>query len=87
MLAHLRLQSYCIIVVIMVQLCHASSEPVFVTKNGYGDMVLMSMETYERLNFINTVYAKVEEAETDVAEKKVSYGLSHIDNLIKKYEQ
>lgn len=50
-------------------------------------MVLMSMETYERLNFINTVYAKVEEAETDVAEKKVSYGLSHIDNLIKKYEQ
>ena len=29
------------------EMCHASEEPVFVTKNGYGDMVLMSMETYE----------------------------------------
>ena len=27
--------------------CHATSEPIFITKNGYGDMVLMSMETYE----------------------------------------
>ena len=27
--------------------CHATTEPIFVTKNGYGDMVLMSMETYE----------------------------------------
>ena len=25
--------------------CHATSEPIFITKNGYGDMVLMSMET------------------------------------------
>lgn len=25
-----------------------SNEPVFVTKNGYGSMVLMSMEVYER---------------------------------------
>ena len=25
-----------------------SKEPVFVTKNGYGSMVLMSMEVYEK---------------------------------------
>ncbi len=29
--------------------CHAKMEPVFVTKNGYGDLVVMSMETYEAL--------------------------------------
>ena len=29
--------------------CHASNEPIFVTKNGYGDLVVMSMETYENL--------------------------------------
>lgn len=29
--------------------CHAKQEPVFVTKNGYGDLVVMSIETYERL--------------------------------------
>ena len=32
--------------------CHAVNEPIFVTKNGYGDLVIMSMETYE--NLINT---------------------------------
>ena len=30
------------------ELCHLSGEPVFITKNGYGDMVIMSNETYER---------------------------------------
>ncbi len=31
------------------ELCHARREPVFITKNGYGDLVIMSMETYESL--------------------------------------
>ena len=30
-------------------LCHAKKEPIFITKNGYGDMVLMSMEAYDEL--------------------------------------
>ena len=29
------------------KLCHKTNEPIFITKNGYGDMVIMSMETYE----------------------------------------
>ena len=28
--------------------CRAANEPIFVTKNGYGDMVVMSMEVYTR---------------------------------------
>jgi len=28
------------------QMCHASNELIFVTKNGYGDMVIMSMKMY-----------------------------------------
>lgn len=31
------------------ELCHAKREPIFITKNGYGDLVIMSMETYEAL--------------------------------------
>lgn len=31
------------------ELCHAKKEPIFITKNGYGDLVIMSMETYEAL--------------------------------------
>ena len=29
--------------------CHKSSEPVFITKNGRGDLAVLSIETYERL--------------------------------------
>ncbi len=29
------------------ELCHRTDEPIFITKNGYGDMVLMSMELFE----------------------------------------
>ncbi len=28
-------------------LCHKTNEPIYVTKNGYGDMVIMSIEKYE----------------------------------------
>ena len=29
------------------EMCHKTDEPIYVTKNGYGDMVIMSMEIYE----------------------------------------
>lgn len=31
------------------EMCHKTDEPVFITKNGYGDMVIMSIETYEQV--------------------------------------
>jgi len=31
------------------ELCHKYSEPVYITKNGHGDLAVMSIETYERL--------------------------------------
>ena len=31
------------------ELCHAKKEPIFITKNGYGDLVVMSIEAYEEL--------------------------------------
>ena len=30
-------------------ICHAHREPIFITKNGYGDLVVMSIETYEAM--------------------------------------
>ena len=29
------------------EMCHRTEEPIYITKNGYGDMVIMSMENYE----------------------------------------
>jgi PHD/YefM family antitoxin component YafN of YafNO toxin-antitoxin module len=31
------------------ELCHKYSEPVFITRNGTGDLAVMSIETYEFL--------------------------------------
>ena len=31
------------------EICHARQEPIFITKNGYGDLVIMSIETYRML--------------------------------------
>lgn len=51
--------------------CHAVREPIFVTKNGYGDMVVMSMETYEEQMRMLDVYAKLAIAEEQVKTGKV----------------
>jgi len=29
--------------------CHEHSEPVFITKNGKGDLAVLSIDAYERL--------------------------------------
>jgi prevent-host-death family protein len=42
---------------------HETAEPVFLTKNGYGDMVILSMEAYQNLQFESEVYSKLLEAE------------------------
>ena len=41
---------------------HDTQEPVFLTRNGYGDMVVMSIEAYERGRFESEVYQKLMES-------------------------
>jgi len=53
------------------ELCNREMRPVFVTKNGYGDMVIMSMAYYEESMGRNAVYAKLAEARADVAAGRV----------------
>ncbi|MDB7816860.1 type II toxin-antitoxin system Phd/YefM family antitoxin [Intestinimonas butyriciproducens] len=48
------------------QMCGESKEPVYITKNGYGDMVIMSMKAYEEKMWLLDVYAKLAEAEDEV---------------------
>ena len=45
--------------------CHENGEPVFLTKNGQGDLVVMSIDEYERMQGRLELYAKLEEAETE----------------------
>ena len=43
----------------MSELCHSTKEPVFITKNGYGDMVIMSLETIEVNSGMSDFYSDV----------------------------
>ena len=44
---------------------HENAEPVFLTNNGYGEMVVMSMATWEEMNFENEIYQKLVEAQAE----------------------
>ena len=49
------------------ELCHARREPLFITKNGYGDLVVMSIETYEEMMETARTDAAISEAEQEYA--------------------
>lgn len=46
-------------------ICHAKNEPIFITKNGYGDLVVMSVETYEAMLDENELDIEIKQAETE----------------------
>ena len=50
--------------------CHNYSEPVFITKNGKGDLAVMSIEAYENLVGKFELYGLIQEGLTDIAEGK-----------------
>ncbi|QTQ14719.1 type II toxin-antitoxin system Phd/YefM family antitoxin [Treponema parvum] len=45
------------------EIIHKTQQPVFLTKNGYADMVVMSMELFEDMQFESEIYYKLQEAE------------------------
>ena len=47
------------------EICHAKKEPVFITKNGYGDLVVMSIEAYEELMETARMDLAISEAEAE----------------------
>ena len=47
-----------------IELAVSSGEPVYLTKNGYGSMVVMSLEKYAEItNNINDIEIKLDEAD------------------------
>lgn len=49
------------------RIVHETEQPVFLTKNGFGDMVVLSMEAFEKLQFESDVFLKLQEAEREAA--------------------
>ena len=66
------------------EMCKKSAAPIFVTKNGYNDMVIMSAEVYDRIRLVS-VYEKLMEAEADIEDGRVLEGSASLRRLREKY--
>ncbi|MBQ7668431.1 MAG: type II toxin-antitoxin system Phd/YefM family antitoxin [Clostridia bacterium] len=66
-------------------ICHKQGEPLFITKNGYGDLVIMSIETYEKLFEIAQEDLDIKEAEKENDENSLIDGRDALKKLRRKY--
>jgi prevent-host-death family protein len=57
------------------ELCHGEDQPIFITKKGKGDLVVMSQAHYERLHSLIELYQKLGEAE--VLDASGEQGITH----------
>ena len=67
-------------------LCHQSSDPIFITKNGYGDMVVMSMEAYDALVSTAVVDSAITKAEVEYGKNGITHNArEELPMLRRKY--
>ena len=70
---------------------HESNEPIYLTKNGRGDMVVMSIDAYEQNLFQFEIYNKLKEAEYQAASTKKRYthdeAMTELHNVLKDIKQ
>jgi len=64
--------------------CHEYTEPVFITKNGKGDLVVMSMETYELLSGKLELYSSIETGLNQVNQGKIKPMKESLKSIRKK---
>ncbi|MCM1189859.1 MAG: type II toxin-antitoxin system Phd/YefM family antitoxin [bacterium] len=51
--------------------CHTYPEPVFITRNGKGDLAVMSIEAYEEMTGRFELYGLIKEGLDDIAEGNI----------------
>lgn len=66
-------------------MCHKVEEPIYVTKNGYGDMVIMSLETYETTVRQSTMYRDIEISERQIEAGQIQNARTAIKDMRAKY--
>jgi len=67
------------------EMCRESKEPIFITKNGYGEMVIMSMKVYEEKMYMLDLYDKLKAAEEQIKEGKVLDAEESLKSIREKY--
>lgn len=67
-------------------IAHQTQEPIFITKNGYSDLVVMSSELYDKFTKMNRIDQAIFESEKELEETGVSIDLDQaFEKLNKKY--
>jgi len=66
------------------RIVHETAQPVFLTKNGYGDMVVMSMEAFGSMQFESEIYIKLLEAEREAALTEKRYSSKEVLDAMKE---
>ena len=66
-------------------MCHKTDEPIYVNKNGYGDMVIMSMESYESTMKQLTLYKDIEISERQIELGQVKDARAALGETRRKY--
>ncbi len=67
------------------QMCKESKEPIFVTKNGYGAMVVMSMEAYEEKMLMLDMETKLAQSSEEFRSNKVIDARQSLQKLREKH--
>ena len=67
------------------EMCNATNEPIYVTKNGYGDMVIMSMTAYEQQLARIEMYSRIMEGKAQADNRQLLDGPSAMAKLRGKY--
>ena len=67
-------------------MAHRMQEPIFVTKNGYSDLVVMSSELYDKFARVNRIDQAIFESEKEMGDGGCSIDLDEaFEKLNKKY--
>lgn len=67
-------------------MAHRMQEPIFVTKKGYSDLVVMSSELYDKFARVNRIDQAIFESEKEMEEGGLSIDLDEaFEKLNKKY--
>lgn len=67
------------------EMCNATNEPIYITKNGYGDMVVMSMAAYEQQLARVDMYSKIMEGKEQADNGQLLDGPQTMAKLRGKY--
>ena len=67
--------------------CHESYEPIFITKNGQGDLAVMSIEAYDELSGRKELYRLLHEGHQAAEEGRIQPINQAMDEILRRHTE